>query len=81
LLITTCIEKQCTRPLKLILARAHPQLTVKIINWRFRAQIDSVITAFTPLIFCRGDGHRSLVTPERVLSEYNEDLIFFFLPF
>jgi len=25
----------------------------------------------------RGDGHRSpLVTPERVLSEYNEDLIF-----
>jgi len=22
-----------------------------------------------------GDGHRSLVTPERVLSEYNEDLI------
>jgi len=25
----------------------------------------------------RGDGYRSLVTPERVLSEYNEDLIFF----
>jgi len=25
----------------------------------------------------RGDGHRSLVTPERGLSEYNEDLIFF----
>jgi len=25
----------------------------------------------------RGDGHRSLVTPERVLSEINEDLIFF----
>jgi len=24
-----------------------------------------------------GDGHRSLVTPERILSEYNEDLIFF----
>jgi len=24
----------------------------------------------------RGDGHRSLVTLERVLSEYNEDLIF-----
>jgi len=24
---------------------------------------------------CRGDGHRSLVTSERVLSEYNEDLI------
>jgi len=23
----------------------------------------------------RGDGHRSLVTPERVLNEYNEDLI------
>jgi len=23
----------------------------------------------------RRDGHRSLVTPERVLSEYNEDLI------
>jgi len=23
----------------------------------------------------RGDGHRSLVTPERVLSEYNEDLL------
>jgi len=29
----------------------------------------------------RGDGHRSLVTPERVLCKYNEDLIFliFFL--
>jgi len=27
--------------------------------------------------FGRRDGHRSLVTPERVLSEYNEDLIFF----
>jgi len=26
----------------------------------------------------RGDGHHSLVTPERVLSEYNEDLIYFF---
>jgi len=26
----------------------------------------------------RRDGHRSLVTPERVLSEYNQDLIFFF---
>jgi len=25
----------------------------------------------------RGDGHRSLVTPERILSKYNEDLIFF----
>jgi len=25
----------------------------------------------------RGDGHRSLVTPEKVLSEYNEDLICF----
>jgi len=25
----------------------------------------------------RGDGHRSLVTPERVLSEYNKDMIFF----
>jgi len=25
----------------------------------------------------RGDGHRSLVTPKRVLSENNEDLIFF----
>jgi len=24
----------------------------------------------------RGDGHRSLVTPERVLSEYNEDFDF-----
>jgi len=24
----------------------------------------------------RGDGHRSLVTRERVLSEYNKDLIF-----
>jgi len=24
-----------------------------------------------------GNGHRSLVAPERVLSEYNEDLIFF----
>jgi len=29
----------------------------------------------------RGDGHRSFVTPERVLSEYNEDLIFFYLNF
>jgi len=28
----------------------------------------------------RGDGHRSLVTPERVLSEYNEDLIFLTAP-
>jgi len=27
------------------------------------------------LVQSRGDGHRSLVTPERVLSEYNEDLI------
>jgi len=26
----------------------------------------------------RGDGHCSLVTPERVLSEYNKDLINFF---
>jgi len=26
---------------------------------------------------CNLDWHRSLVTPERVLSEYNEDLIFF----
>jgi len=26
----------------------------------------------------RVDGHRSLVTPERVLSEYNKDLIFAF---
>jgi len=26
----------------------------------------------------RGDGHRLLVTPERVLSEYKEDLIFSF---
>jgi len=25
----------------------------------------------------RGDGHHSLVTPETVLGEYNEDLIFF----
>jgi len=25
----------------------------------------------------RGVGHRSLVIPERVLSEYNKDLIFF----
>jgi len=25
----------------------------------------------------RDDGHRSLVTPESVLSEYNKDLIFF----
>jgi len=24
-------------------------------------------------------GHRSLVTPERVLSEYNEDFIFYFI--
>jgi len=29
-----------------------------------------------PLAQKRGDGHRSLVTPERVLSEYNKDLIF-----
>jgi len=27
----------------------------------------------------RGDGYRSLVTLERVLSEYNEDLIFFYV--
>jgi len=27
------------------------------------------------LAHSRGDGHRSLVTPERILSEYNEDLI------
>jgi len=27
----------------------------------------------------RGDGHRSLVTPERVLSKYNKDLIKFYL--
>jgi len=26
-----------------------------------------------------GDGHCSLMTLERVLSEYNEDLIFYFL--
>jgi len=26
----------------------------------------------------RGDGHRSLVTPKRELSEYNEDLIMIF---
>jgi len=32
-----------------------------------------------PLAQNRGDGHRSLVTPERVLSEYNEDLIFLML--
>jgi len=25
----------------------------------------------------RGDGHHSLMTPKRVLSEYNKDLIFF----
>jgi len=25
----------------------------------------------------RGDGHRSLVTPERVLSEYNKGLVFY----
>jgi len=28
-----------------------------------------------------GDGHRSLVTPERVFSEYNEELTFYFLFF
>jgi len=28
-----------------------------------------------------GDGHRSLVTPERVLSEYNKDLILIFFKF
>jgi len=27
------------------------------------------------------DGHRSLVTPERVLSGYNEDFVFYFLFF
>jgi len=27
----------------------------------------------------RGDGDHSLVTPERVLSKYNEDLIFLYL--
>jgi len=27
----------------------------------------------------RGDGHHSLVIPERVLSEYNEDLILWHL--
>jgi len=27
----------------------------------------------------RGDRHRSLVTPERVLSENNEDLIFYWI--
>jgi len=27
----------------------------------------------------RGDRHRSLVTSERVLSEYNEDLIFYLI--
>jgi len=27
----------------------------------------------------RRDEHRSLVTPERVLSEYNEDFILFFV--
>jgi len=26
----------------------------------------------------RGDGHRSLVTPGRVLSEYNENFFYFF---
>jgi len=31
------------------------------------------------LVQNHGDGHRSLVTPERVLSEYNEDLIFFLI--
>jgi len=32
----------------------------------------------SPLVQSRWDEHRSLVTPERVLSEYNEDLIFLF---
>jgi len=27
----------------------------------------------------RGDGHSSLMTPESVLSEYNEDLIFYLI--
>jgi len=31
------------------------------------------------LAHSREEGHRSLVTPERVLSEYNEELIYFFL--
>jgi len=29
------------------------------------------------LVQSRGDGHRTLVTPERALSDYNEDFIFF----
>jgi len=38
---------------------------------RHRCNLDCVALAQS-----RGDGHRSLVTPERVLSEYYEDLIF-----
>jgi len=30
------------------------------------------------LVQCRGVGHRSLVTPERVLNEYNIDIILIF---
>jgi len=32
-----------------------------------------------PWAVALADGHRSLMTPERVLNEYNEDLIFFLL--
>jgi len=31
------------------------------------------------LVQCCRDGHRSLVTPEKVLNEYNKDLTFFFI--
>jgi len=38
---------------------------------RHRCNIDVWV-----LVQSRGDGHRSLVAPKRVLSEYNEDLMF-----
>jgi len=40
---------------------------------RHRCNLDCV-----GLAQIRGDGHRPLVTPERVLNEYNKDLIFFY---
>jgi len=56
---------------------------------RFKSRADQIFhkcqrlaTAAT-LIVClgakRGDGHRSIVIPGRVLSEYNEDLILLIL--
>jgi len=42
-----------------------------------RQQLTTIATLIVwALVQNRRDGHRSLVTPETVLSEYNEDLIF-----